>query len=156
MFHIVLLNPEIPPNTGNIIRLTANVGATLHLAGETGFDLSDRRMRRAGLDYHEYADIRTHDCLASALDAIGQGRQFILDPNGEVRFDRPNYRPGDIFIFGCESRGLPDSIFQSFPSEHRLHIPMRPNNRSLNLSNAVAVVLMEAWKQNDFSGTKKT
>ncbi|MGI9298025.1 MAG: tRNA (cytidine(34)-2'-O)-methyltransferase [Gammaproteobacteria bacterium] len=156
MFHIVLLNPEIPPNTGNVIRLAANTGAVLHLAGETGFDLSDRRMRRAGLDYREYAEMRTHDSLAAAFAAAGDGRRFAAGARGETRFDAPRYRPGDIFVFGRESSGLPPEVFAAFAPERRLHIPMRPGGRSMNLSNAVAVVVMEAWRQNNFRGARRT
>ena len=233
MFHIVLLNPEIPPNTGNVIRLAANAGAVLHLAGKIGFDMSDRRLRRAGLDYREYAEVQTHNSLAAALAAADSvnaanfansenstdsvnaanfansenstdsanaagfansgnfansenfansqksadsenaenfansensanfansancgGRQFAVSPHGETRFDKLQYRPGDIFVFGCESSGLPPEVFDNFPPDRRLHIPMRPGGRSMNLSNAVAVIVMEAWKQNNFCGAR--
>ena len=155
MFHIILLNPEIPPNTGNAIRFAANCGAVLHLAGELGFEMSDKLLRRAGLDYREYADVQTHDSLAAAIAAAGNGNRFAADVRGETRFDVPQFRAGDIFVFGRESDGLPREVFDEFPPARRLHIPMRPENRSMNLSNAVAIVLMEAWRQNDFFGARK-
>ena len=154
MFHIVLLNPEIPPNAGNVIRLAANTGAVLHLAGALGFEMSDRHLRRAGLDYHEYAEVRAHDSLADAFAAAGDGRRFAAAVSGETRFDAPHYRRGDIFVFGRESSGLPAEVLAAFPPERRLRIPMRPGGRSMNLSNAVAVVAMEAWRQNDFCGAR--
>lgn len=152
VFHIILLNPEIPPNTGNIIRLAANTGATLHLAGAIGFDMSDRQLRRAGLDYREYAKVQIHDSLAAAFIAAGNGRQFAVGARFETRFDKPQFRPGDIFVFGRESDGLPAEVSAAFAPENRLHIPMRSGSRSINLSNAVAIVLMEAWRQNNFFG----
>ncbi|MGI9306284.1 MAG: tRNA (cytidine(34)-2'-O)-methyltransferase [Gammaproteobacteria bacterium] len=155
MFHLILLNPEIPPNTGNIIRLAANTGARLHLAGKRGFELSDKHMRRAGLDYHEYAEVLAHDSLEAAFAAAGTGRRFAAAVRGETRFDKPQYRAGDIFVFGRESSGLPPEILADFAPENRLYIPMRPKNRSINLSNAAAVLLMEAWRQQEFFGAER-
>ena len=152
MFHIILVNPEIPPNTGNVIRLAANTGGHLHLVQPLGFDLSDKQLRRAGLDYHEHAAMQTHQSLAQAFAACGEGRRFALTASGETRYDKPSYRPGDVFVFGCESVGLPQNILtEYFSSAKRLFIPMRPNNRSLNLANTVAVVILEAWRQQNFA-----
>lgn len=152
MFHLILYQPEIPPNTGNIMRLCANVGATLHLIEPLGFSLEDRLLRRAGLDYREWADVRVHGVLADCLAGLPQSRVYALSTHGLVRYDAPNYRPGDGFLFGPETRGLPRDLLQSLPAERRLRLPMRPGNRSLNLSNAAAVVLFEAWRQADFIG----
>ena len=151
VFHIILLHPEIPPNTGNIIRLAANTGAELHLAGRLGFSLEDRHLRRAGLDYHEHARVHCHESLESAYTAAGDGRRFAAAVGGETRYDRPSYQRGDIFVFGSESVGLPPAVLLTFPAERRLGIPMRPDNRSMNLSNAAAVIVMEAWRQMNFA-----
>lgn len=155
MFYVILFQPQIPPNTGNVIRLCANTGARLHLVAPLGFALEDRRLRRAGLDYHEYATVRVHDSLDAALDAIAQAagaapRLFALSTRGAVRYDRPRYAVGDAFLFGAETRGLPDEVLASVPETQRLRLPMRPGSRSLNLSNAVAVVVFEAWRQLDY------
>ena len=155
MFHIILLNPEIPPNTGNIIRLASNSGVSLHIAGNTQFDFSDKNLRRAGLDYHELANVYIHKDLESAYKAAGDGRRFATCPNGDTRFDVPRYQAGDVFVFGCESQGLPSSVLDTFAPSHRLYIPMRANNRSMNLSNSVAVVMMEAWRQLGFCGAHR-
>ena len=157
MFHVILFQPEIPPNTGNVIRLCANTGARLHLVRPLGFTLEDAQLRRAGLDYHEYAALQVHDTLAEALAAIAahEGaapRLFALSTRGTTRFDAPAYRPGDAFLFGPETRGLPAGVLESVPAERRLRLPMRPDNRSLNLSNTVAVVVFEAWRQQGFEG----
>jgi tRNA (cytidine/uridine-2'-O-)-methyltransferase len=157
MFDVVLHQPEIPPNTGNVIRLCANTGARLHLVEPLGFALDDRQLRRAGLDYHEYAQVRVHPSLADALatiaaDAGSAPRGFVLTTRGTVRFDKPRYAPGDVFVFGAETRGLPDEVLEAVPAAQRLRLPMRPGNRSLNLSNAVAVVVFEAWRQQGFAG----
>lgn len=157
MFDIVLYQPEIPPNTGNIIRLCANTGARLHLIEPLGFALDDKQLRRAGLDYHEYADLQVHASLDAALVAIAQNNQiaprlFALSTRGTTRHDKPRYAIGDVFVFGPETRGLPDHLLAAIPAAQRLRLPMRPDNRSLNLSNAVAVVMFEAWRQHDFSG----
>ena len=152
MFHVILHRPEIPPNTGNVIRLCANTGARLHLVEPLGFSLDDRQLRRAGLDYHEYARVQVHASLDAALAAIAPPRVFALSTRGTVRFDAPAYAPGDAFLFGSETAGLPGDVIGSIPEARRLRLPMRPGNRSLNLSNAVAVVAFEAWRQLGFEG----
>jgi len=152
MFEIVLYHPEIPPNTGNIIRLAANMGARLHLIHPLGFSLEDRYLRRAGLDYHELAAIHEHDDLDAFLRDVAPPRLFTLSTHHARRYTEPDYAPGDAFLFGPETRGLPAAVRDLAPPECRLTIPLRPGNRSLNLSNAVAVVLYEAWRQHDFAG----
>ena len=157
MFHVILFQPEIPPNTGNVIRLCANTGAQLHLVKPLGFTLEDTQLRRAGLDYHEYATLRVHESLAEALASIAgdtgaPARVFALSTRGSTRFDQIDYRPGDAFLFGPETRGLPADVLASVPPEQRLRLPMRPDNRSLNLSNTVAVMVFEAWRQQGFAG----
>ena len=152
MLDVILYQPEIPPNTGNVIRLCANTGARLHLVRPLGFELEDRQLRRAGLDYHEYATLSVHDTLDAALAAIAPQRLFALSTRGQVRYDTPAYGPGDAVLFGPETRGLPGSVLDGLPPAHRLRLPMRPGNRSLNLSNAVAVVAFEAWRQQGFEG----
>ena len=152
MFDVLLHAPEIPPNTGNVIRLCANTGARLHLVEPLGFALEDRQLRRAGLDYHEYATVRVHASLDAALLAIAPARLFALSTRGTVRYDTPRYRTGDAFLFGSETRGLPDAVLEAVPEDRRLRLPMRPGNRSVNLSNAVAVVVFEAWRQQGFDG----
>lgn len=152
MFDVVLYQPEIPPNTGNVIRLCANTGARLHLVAPLGFDLDDRNLRRAGLDYHEYARLQAHDSLAAALAAIRPSRLFALSTRNSRRYDTVRYAAGDAFLFGPETRGLPAEVLASVPPDQRLRLPMRPDNRSLNLSNCVAVVVFEAWRQLEFPG----
>ena len=152
MIEIILHQPEIPPNTGNVIRLCANTGARLHLVQPLGFDMDDRQLRRAGLDYHEYARVQVHEDLGQALAAIAPPRLFALSTRGRVRYDAPRYAPGDAFLFGGESRGLPEAVLAAIPPDRWLQLPMRPDNRSLNLSNAVAVVAYEAWRQLGFAG----
>ena len=152
MFDVILHAPEIPPNTGNVIRLCANTGARLHLVEPLGFALEDRQLRRAGLDYHEYASVRVHASLDAVLAELAPARLFALSTRGAVRFDTPRYAPGDAFLFGSETRGLPGEVLDAVPAERRLRLPMRPGNRSLNLSNAVAVVVFEAWRQQAFDG----
>ena len=152
MFDVVLFQPEIPPNTGNAIRLCANTGARLHLVRPLGFTLEDAQLRRAGLDYHEYARLQVHDTLEAALAAIAPRRLFALSTRGTTRFDTPRYADGDAFLFGPETRGLPDDVLAQVPDAQRLRLPMQPGNRSLNLSNAIAVVVFEAWRQQDFAG----
>lgn len=157
MFHVILFQPEIPPNTGNVIRLCANTGARLHLVKPLGFTLEDAQLRRAGLDYHEYATLQVHESLGEALEAIAEEnrappRLFALSTRGSTRFDAPRYRRGDAFLFGPETRGLPGTVLEAVTDEYRLRLPMRPNNRSLNLSNTVAVVVFEAWRQIGFEG----
>ena len=149
---VLLYQPEIPPNTGNAIRLCANTGARLHLIEPLGFALDDKQLRRAGLDYHEYATLRVHASLEAALAAITPRRLFALSTRGTQRYDQPRYLPGDALLFGPETRGLPADVLQSLPPEQRLRLPMRPHNRSLNLSNSVAVVVFEAWRQCGFAG----
>jgi tRNA (cytidine/uridine-2'-O-)-methyltransferase len=151
MFDVILYQPEIPPNTGNIIRLCANTGARLHLIRPLGFTLEDAQLRRAGLDYHEYAHLQVHDTLDAALAAISPTRLFALSTRNSTRYDRIAFAPGDAFLFGPETRGLPDDVLSTIPDGQRLRLPMRPDNRSLNLSNAVAVVVFEAWRQQDFA-----
>ena len=157
MFHVILHCPEIPPNTGNVIRLCANTGAQLHLVRPLGFDIDDKQLRRAGLDYHEYARMQVHDDLDAALAVIAQAngsapRVFALSTRGTTRFDSPAYRPGDAFLFGSETAGLPQAVLDDVPEAQRLRLPMRPGNRSLNLSNTVAVVVFEGWRQQGFDG----
>ncbi len=152
MFHIVLFQPEIPPNTGNIIRLAANTGAVLHLVKPLGFPLDDAKMRRAGLDYHEYATMRVHECWEDCLQELAGRRFFAASTRGAQRYDEIAYREGDVFVFGPETRGLPAELLDALPAGQRIRLPMRPDNRSLNLSNAVAVVVYEAWRQHGFAG----
>jgi tRNA (cytidine/uridine-2'-O-)-methyltransferase len=155
MSAIVLVNPEIPPNTGNVIRLAANTGVELHLVEPLGFRLDDRELKRAGLDYHEYAPVRVHrDWFAcrAALDPQSARRWYALTTRGARSFFDLVYSQNDIFVFGCETAGLPASILAEFTPETRLRIPMRAGVRSLNLSNAVAVAVYEAWRQARFSG----
>jgi len=157
MFDVILYQPEIPPNTGNVIRLCANTGARLHLIRPLGFTLEDAQLRRAGLDYHEYAELRVHDSLDAAVAAMTEAnakapRLFALSTRNATRYDRVAFAPGDAFLFGPETRGLPQDVLASLPDGQRLRLPMRPDNRSLNLSNAVAVVVFEAWRQQGFAG----
>lgn len=151
MFHIVLLEPEIPPNTGNIIRLCANTGTSLHLIRPLGFDLDDRQLQRAGLDYHEYADVKVWDNYQDLLARLKPPRIFAVSTKGKISYAEVDYREQDFILFGPETRGLPDVILNTFPDRHIIRIPMVPNSRSLNLSNAAAVVLYEAWRQNYFT-----
>ncbi len=152
MFHVVLFEPEIPPNTGNIIRLCANTGAQLHIIHPAGFKLDDSKLRRAGLDYHEFAPVREWNHLLEFNAAIQPSRTFACSTKGKHAFTEVRFAAGDAFLFGPESRGLPDTVLNALPAEQILRIPMLPNRRSLNLSNAVAVMVYEAWRQNDFSG----
>ncbi|MGQ0801451.1 MAG: tRNA (uridine(34)/cytosine(34)/5-carboxymethylaminomethyluridine(34)-2'-O)-methyltransferase TrmL [Pseudomarimonas sp.] len=151
--HVILYQPEIPPNTGNVIRLCANTGANLHLIRPLGFELDNSRMKRAGLDYHEFAELRVHDSLDACLATLTDARLFALSTRGQTRFDQPAYTHNDAFVFGPETRGLPAEVLASLPESQRLRLPMRANNRSLNLSNAVAVVVFEAWRQLGFAGS---
>ncbi len=152
MFLVVLYQPEIPPNTGNVIRLCANTGSRLHLIHPLGFLLEDRRLRRAGLDYHEWVGVQEHQSLEDFLARERPERLFALSTRGSHPYTEVAYRPGDALLFGPETRGLPPALLQRFPSERRLRIPMHPDQRSLNLSNAVAVVVFEAWRQLGFAG----
>jgi tRNA (cytidine/uridine-2'-O-)-methyltransferase len=152
MFSLILYEPEIPPNTGNIIRLCANTGTTLHLVEPLGFELDEPRLKRAGLDYREFADIAVHENLESCLDALGRPRVYALSTRGAVRYSEAKFEPGDALLFGPETRGLPQAVLDSLPPERTLRLPMLPENRSLNLSNAAAVVVYEAWRQIGFTG----
>ena len=154
MFHVVLVEPEIPPNTGNIIRLCANTGAQLHLIEPLGFPLEDSKLKRAGLDYHEYAKMQVHKNWQAFIDAArpDPARLFALTTHGSALFAAARFVPGDVFVFGSETKGLDPALRSSFPAGQRIRLPMQPDNRSLNLSNTVAVVVYEAWRQNGFSG----
>jgi len=152
MFSLILYEPEIPPNTGNIIRLCANTGVQLHLVEPLGFELDEPRLKRAGLDYREFAIVKTHENLASCLAVIQANRVFALSTRSTTRHDVPEYLEGDAFLFGPETRGLPTDVLESVPAEQRLRLPMRENSRSLNLSNSAAVVVYEAWRQLGFIG----
>ncbi|VVD81507.1 rRNA methylase [Pandoraea morbifera] len=154
MFNVVLVCPEIPPNTGNVIRLCANTGARLHLIEPLGFPLDDARMRRAGLDYHEYAQMKVHKDWAAFLTAEtpDPSRMFALTTRGSRPFGELSFAPGDWFIFGSETRGLDPALLDTFATTQRVRLPMRPGNRSLNLSNTVAVVVFEAWRQQGYAG----
>lgn len=153
MLHVVLYQPEIPPNTGNVIRLCANSGAALHLLRPLGFDLDHAKLRRAGLDYHEFAEVAVHDDLAAFVAAVAPRRLFALSTRSRMRYDEVAYADGDAFLFGPETRGLPQDVLDAIEPERRLRLPMRPGNRSLNLSNAVAVVVYEAWRQLGYAGS---
>lgn len=153
MLDIVLFEPEIPPNTGNIIRLAANTGARLHLVEPLGFPLEDAKLRRAGLDYHEYAQIIVHRNWQACREHIGrQRRWFAASTRGTRHYHQQQYRADDVLLFGPETRGLPAAILEELGEQCCIRIPMRPDNRSLNLSNAVAVIVYEAWRQLDFAG----
>ena len=152
MFHVVLVAPEIPPNTGNVIRLCANTGARLHLVEPLGFDLSDAQLRRAGLDYAEMTCVTVHPDWAVCRAALGDARLFALTTRASRRHTSADFRPGDAFVFGSESRGLPPAVLAEIDADKRLRLPLIPGNRSLNLSNAVAVMVYEAWRQQDFAG----
>ncbi len=152
MFHLILYQPEIPPNTGNVIRLCANTGVALHLVEPLGFDLEEKKLRRAGLDYREFATVETHTSLEACLTELSQPRVFALSTRGTTRYDAPAYKPGDAFLLGPETRGLPQDLLDSLPHEQCLRLPMRPDNRSLNLSNTAAVIVYEAWRQLGFDG----
>lgn len=152
MFDIILYQPKIPPNTGNIIRLSANTGCRLHLVKPLGFSLDDRQLQRAGLDYHEYAALETHENWEECLRRFGDRRMFALTTKGSARHTEIAFRRGDVFVFGPETRGLPAEVLAQFEEHRRVRLPMRPTSRSLNLSNAVAVVVFEAWRQIGFEG----
>jgi len=152
MLDVLLYQPEIAPNTGNIIRLCANTGARLHLIRPLGFELDDAKLRRAGLDYHEFADIHVHDDFESALAGRDPARVFAFTTRATQRFDTIAFREGDALLFGPESRGLPDEVLARIPEAPRVRLPMRPGQRSLNLSNAVAVTVFEAWRQRGYAG----
>ena len=151
MFHVVLYQPEIPPNTGSIVRLAANTGSTLHLVRPLGFSLKDRQLARAGLDYEALARVVVHDCWEDCRAVLGDRRLFAISTRGEMRYDRVDYRAGDALLFGPETRGLPDHLLAEIGAGARLRIPMATGSRSLNLANAVAVVVYEAWRQRGFA-----
>ena len=152
MFSVILYEPEIPPNTGNIIRMCANTGAALHLVEPLGFDLDEKKLRRAGLDYREFVDVQTHASLDACLDVLARPRLFALSTRNATRYDEVSFAPGDALLFGPETRGLPQSVLDALPDGQRLRLPMRKGNRSLNLSNAAAIVVYEAWRQLGFEG----
>lgn len=157
MFEVVLVHPEIPPNTGNVIRLTANTGTDLHLVEPLGFRMEDRDLKRAGLDYHEFARVRVHaswHACRAALDTPTPRRWFALTTSGSASLYATTFRPGDVFVFGSETSGLPETVLAEFAPDARLALPMRPEVRSLNLSNAVAVTVYEAWRQQGFAGAR--
>ncbi len=152
MFTIVLFEPEIPPNTGNIIRLCANTGADLHLVKPLGFTLEDKQLKRAGLDYHEFASLKVHENWTDCKAALAGKRLFAITTKGSTRHSDIQFKAGDVFVFGPETRGLPEEIRAEFTPEHRVRLPMLPNSRSLNLSNSAAVLIYEAWRQVGFEG----
>lgn len=152
VLHVILYQPEIPPNTGNAIRLCANAGASLHLVRPLGFDLDHAKMRRAGLDYHEFVDVMAHDDLPACLAALRHPRVFAFSSHAARRYTEPRFADDDALLFGRETSGLPDAVLQSIPEAQRLCLPMQPDNRSLNLSNAVAIAVYEAWRQLGFPG----
>jgi len=154
MFHIVLYQPEIPPNAGNVIRLCANCGSTLHLVKPLGFELTGRAVRRAGLDYDELAQVRVHGSLPACLEALQGARLFSIETGGSRPYSEVQFRPNDALLFGSETRGLPVRVLDALPRDRQLAIPMRAGNRSLNLANAVALVVYEAWRQNGFAGSQ--
>jgi tRNA (cytidine/uridine-2'-O-)-methyltransferase len=152
MFHIVLFEPEIPPNTGNAIRLSANTGATLHLVKPLGFRLDDKSLQRSGLDYHDLASVKIHANLDACLATLGASRVFAVETDGRRCYSAVSYRAGDAFLFGPETRGLPTAVLERVGRDHSVFIPMLPKSRSLNLANAVSLVVYEAWRQRDFGG----
>lgn len=151
MFNIILFEPEIPPNTGNIMRLCANTGSRLHLIEPLGFSLEDKKLRRAGLDYRDLATVTVHANLENCLRSLAGARVYALSTRGKRHYDSVRYQPGDVLLFGPETRGLPQAMLDDLGEEHVLRLPMQPGSRSLNLSNTVAVVLYEAWRQNGFT-----
>ena len=153
MFDIVLVEPEIPPNAGNVIRLAANTGCRLHLVEPLGFSMDDRNLKRAGLDYHELASVETHQDWTTCLSVLGARRAFAFTTSGAKLYADIQYARDDVLVFGAETRGLPESVLMRFQEGNRLRLPMRPGNRSINLSNAVAVVVFEAWRQLAFGGS---
>jgi tRNA (cytidine/uridine-2'-O-)-methyltransferase len=153
MFHVVLYQPEIPPNTGNIIRLCANTGSTLHLVHPLGFQLDDRRLRRAGLDYREFASISEYSSLDRFRDQVRPGTLWGVSTKGTRGYANVRFQPNDAFLFGPETRGLPATVLEELGADQVLRMPMRPDSRSLNLSNAVAVLVYEAWRQHGFAGS---
>jgi tRNA (cytidine/uridine-2'-O-)-methyltransferase len=155
MIRVALYQPEIPPNTGNVMRLCANTGAELHLIEPLGFALEDRHLRRAGLDYRDLAVVHRHASLETLRTALPQARMLAFSTRGLVRFDQVQYRDGDLLLFGPETRGLPAELLESLPESQRIHLPMQPGSRSLNLSNSVAVAVFEAWRQLGYAGAAR-
>jgi tRNA (cytidine/uridine-2'-O-)-methyltransferase len=156
VFHIVLFEPEIPPNTGNIIRLSANMGTQLHLIHPLGFELSDQKLRRAGLDYREWASVQEYKTLQAFREQVQIGHLYALSTKGQRCYSEVAFQAHDALLFGPESRGLPPVVLESIPEAQRLHVPMQPGSRSLNLANVVALVLYEAWRQNGFEGATRS
>jgi tRNA (cytidine/uridine-2'-O-)-methyltransferase len=156
MFHVVLFEPEIPPNTGNVIRLCANTGATLHLVQPLGFRLDDRSLQRSGLDYHDLADVKVHASLDACLGELADARVFAVETGGRRGYSDVEYHAGDAFLFGPETRGLPQTVLAQVGLDNTLSVPMRPGSRSINLSNTVALVVYEAWRQQRFVGQAPT
>jgi tRNA (cytidine/uridine-2'-O-)-methyltransferase len=152
VFELILYEPEIPPNTGNIIRVCANTGTTLHLVHPLGFTLDDKNLRRAGLDYHEFANLNEHESLAACLNTLRERRIFPVSTRGTQSYADVSYEPGDVFLLGPETRGLPQQVLDGYPPDQCIRIPMQPKNRSLNLANAAAVIVYEAWRQQGFGG----
>ncbi len=152
LFHVALYQPEIPPNTGNIIRLCANAGCRLHLIHPLGFQMDNKRLERAGLDYREWADIAEYPNWEAFRQQMEKRRIFACSTRGALCYDTPEYQQGDVFLFGPETRGLPPELIAALPAKQRIRIPMQPGNRSLNMSNAVAILVYEAWRQQKFSG----
>ncbi len=152
MFSLILYEPEIPPNTGNIIRLCANTGVHLHLVEPMGFELDEPRLKRAGLDYREFVRVETHASLPACLSALREPRLFTLSTRAGARYDAPAFKKDDAFLLGPETRGLPQEVLESVPPDQRLRLPMRAGSRSLNLSNTAAVIVYEAWRQLGFAG----
>lgn len=153
MFHVVLYQPEIPPNTGNIIRLCANSGANLHLIHPLGFEINDKRVRRAGLDYHEWASVQEYHSIDEFVQKNNPNRIFACTTKAKQTYSNVNYQKDDVFLFGPETRGLPHDVLETFPEQQKIRIPMQRKSRSLNLANAVSIILFEAWRQIDFRGS---
>ena len=152
MFDLILYEPEIPPNTGNIIRVCANTGTTLHLVHPLGFELDDKRLRRAGLDYREFAEVQQHASIRDCLTTLAGRRVFPISTRGARLIHDVEFQPGDVFILGPETRGLPQRLLDDYAPDHVLRIPMQPESRSINLSNAAAILIYEAWRQQGFAG----
>lgn len=150
MLHIALFEPQIPPNTGNLIRLAANSGATLHLIKPLGFSLDEKRVKRAGLDYHALACVKLHDNYNDFVNQLGNRRLFAVETSGKLRYDKAEFQDGDVLLFGSETKGLSADLLHSIPDQRQLYIPMQPNIRSINLSNACSIAFYEAWRQLDF------
>ncbi len=155
MIHVVLHNPKIPPNTGNVIRLMANTGFKLHLIEPLGFDFEEKQLRRAGLDYHDLSNVERHANYDAFIKAVSPERVFAITTKGKARYTDVNFKAGDVLLFGSETAGLPTGVMNQIPEQKRLLIPMQPNNRSLNLSNSVSILVYEAWRQLEFVGARE-